>query len=111
VENRELTLKRLAELRNLGCPQILPDDPQTSRTSDQVREIFEEMVRQQSAQNLLARYVITTRLGDTSKIKNRAFYVDESDGDCSNPADFTRSDAEKWIRQADRALTEIAHDE
>jgi hypothetical protein len=111
VENRELTLKRLAELRSLGRPPTLLDDPQVSQTSDQIREIFEETVRQQYAQNMLARYVITTGLGDTSKIKNRAFYVDDSDRDRSNPTDLTRSDAEEWIRQADRALTEIAYDE
>jgi AbiV family abortive infection protein len=111
VENRELTLKRLAELRSWGRPPTLLDDQQVSQTSDQIREIFEETVRQQRAQNMLARYVITTELGDTSKIKNRAFYVDDSDRDRSNPTDLTRSDAEEWIRQADRALTEIAHDE
>jgi AbiV family abortive infection protein len=111
VENRELMLKRLAELRSLGPPQELSDDLPASQTSDQIREIFEEVVRQQSAENLLARYVLRTGLGDTSKIKNRAFYVDDSDDDCFNPADFTRSDAEEWLRQADRALAEIAYDQ
>jgi AbiV family abortive infection protein len=110
VENRELMPKRLAELRNLGPPQELTADLPPSQTSDQIQEIFEDLVLQQSAENLLARYVLTTGLGNTSKTKNRAFYVDESDGDCFNPADFTRSDAEEWLRQADRALTEIAND-
>jgi AbiV family abortive infection protein len=111
LENRELMLKRLAELRSLGPPQKLSNDLPASQTSDQIREIFEEVVRQQSSENLLARYVLKTRLGDTSKIKNRAFYVDDSDDDCFNPADFTRSDATEWLRQADRALAEIAYDQ
>ncbi len=62
---------------------------------------------------IAARYVISTGLGDTLKTKNRALYVDIGPNSQvrTDPSQLSRSDAEEWLRQVDRALVEIEYDE
>ena len=107
----DLKLKRLAELRSLG--DIGEATPTRTEVSERLEEAFEEIVQQMASELITARYVISTGRGDTLKTKNRALYVDigPSNGVRTDPSQFSRAEAEEWLRQVDRALVEIGYDE
>mgnify|MGYP001460023861 CR=1 FL=1 len=81
--------------------------------SEQIEEIFEQLIQQKASELLTARYMISTGLGDTSKAKNRALYVDLThDNQVFNlPSQLSGSEAKEWLNQANRALAEIGYDE
>jgi len=113
-EYPELARRRMDELRaQSSSEEPSSQRPRITPAADEIQAIFEEQVRLRMGNLMTARFLVNSKLGETNRTKNQALYVDtDFNGAVRNdPARFTQTDAEEWLSQANRALTEIGYDE